>query len=38
MFAYLDDGTLRAMTYDGQTDLALESDVAELFSVGSSTP
>ncbi|HYP18770.1 MAG TPA: hypothetical protein VEY08_01750 [Chloroflexia bacterium] len=38
MLAYLDGSTLRAVTYDGQTDLALEGDVAALFRVGVAEP
>jgi hypothetical protein len=38
MLAYLDGGALRAVTYDGQTDLALESGVPALFSLGAAGP
>ncbi|HEX8218344.1 MAG TPA: hypothetical protein VF914_03920 [Chloroflexia bacterium] len=38
MLAYLDGVTLRAVTYDGQTDLALEIGVPALFSVGTAGP
>jgi hypothetical protein len=38
MLAYLDGSTLRAVTYDGQTDLALESDVQALFNLGAAEP
>ncbi|HEX8599225.1 MAG TPA: hypothetical protein VF952_12000 [Chloroflexia bacterium] len=33
MFAYLDQTTLRAVTYDGQVNLPLESDVTHLFDL-----
>lgn len=33
MFAYLDQTTIRAVTYDGQVSLPLESDVAQLFNL-----
>lgn len=38
MFAYLDDTNLRATTYDGEIDLPLDSDVAELFSLTAVAP
>ncbi len=38
MFAYLDQTTLRAVTYDGQIDLPLESDVAQLFNLQLAAP
>ncbi|MDQ3704197.1 MAG: hypothetical protein M3437_03060 [Chloroflexota bacterium] len=38
MFAYLDQTTLRAVTYDGQVSLPLESDVAELFNLDLASP